>query len=93
MGPIWRLPHLWRGNFVWLSISFYKIEIIFFPLFQYFKTLKTHFENIHSTVSAFKCNLCDYSHSRKWGLKQHIKNNHGDRNGRAGKCHICGNVS
>jgi hypothetical protein len=69
------------------------MKINFSPLFQYFKTLKTHFENKHSTVSAFKCTLCDYSHSRKWGLKQHIKNNHGDRNGRAGKCHICGNVS
>ena len=69
------------------------IIILIFPLFQYFKLLKNHIENMHSTVDAFKCNLCDYSHSTNWGLKQHINNNHGNRNGRAGKCNLCGNVS
>ena len=56
--------------------------------------LKMHIDNKHSKDNPWKCDLCDFSHKKNWGLQQHIRNNHSEKKAvTGGDCLQCGKVS
>lgn len=53
-------------------------------------------DRAHSTERPWKCEICNFSHSKKWGLDTHLQSREHKRNTEGpqdGVCDACGEVS
>ena len=73
----------------------YNCTYIFF-IFQHFQKLREHVDRAHSTERPWKCEICNFSHSKRWGLDTHLQSREHKRNTEGpqdGVCDACGEVS